>query len=262
MVLVAIGGMCRAPDVAAAELNPVTAQAYSAYLDAAINAFLTRVRNDSVPPPMTDGEVIAHPARGDGNIEVPRGLVHDWAATAFLRGASVQEAVEVSLAYSQYSLVYQSVIDSKLLDHDDDTYHVVMRVRERQAGITVVLQIRSTVSYVRLSDTRAYAVSNADEIREVENVGGEQERLLPAGHDRGYLWRANVLTSFHEQPEGLFVEMETLGLSRRFPPMLGWFLGPIARRVGRKSVETSLQEFLAALRKTATPRPTALEPPP
>ena len=37
------------------------------------------------------------------------------------------------------------------------------------------------------------------------------------------------------------IEMETIGLSRSFPPMLGWFIEPIARRLGRKSVELSLR---------------------
>jgi hypothetical protein len=38
-------------------------------------------------------------------------------------------------------------------------------------------------------------------------------------------------------------------LSRRFPAMLGWVIEPIARRLGRKSVETFLREFRDALRK-------------
>jgi hypothetical protein len=238
--------------MAAAELNSVTAQAYSAYVDAAKAAFLARVRNDSARPSLKGGEIIAQPAKGDGIIEVPGGLVHHWAAVALLAGASIRKAVEISRAYSLYPQVYRSVTDAHLLDHDDDTYHVLMRVTEHQSGITVVLQIRSTVSYVRVSDTQVYALSNADEIREVEDAGSERERVLAPGHDRGYLWRANVLTSFHERPEGLVVEMETLGLSRRFPYMLGWFLEPIARRVGRKSVETSLQEFLQAVREPAS----------
>ena len=43
--------------------------------------------------------------------------------------------------------------------------------------------------------------------------------------------------------------METLGLSRGFPPFLAWFIEPIARRLGRKSIERSLEEFIAAVRK-------------
>jgi hypothetical protein len=237
--------------IAAAELTSATAQAYSTYLDTARTAFLARIRSDNPRPALKDGEIIAKPAKGDGITEVPGGLVHHWTAIALLGGTNLRKAVDVSQDYSRYPLVYRSVTEAHVLEHDDETYHVLMRVREHQAGITVVLQIRSTISYVRVSDTQTYVLSNADEISEVEDPGGEHERLLPPGHDRGYLWRASVLTSFRERPEGLVVEMETLGLSRRFPYMLGWFLEPIARRVGRKSVETSLQEFLQSVREPA-----------
>ena len=45
--------------------------------------------------------------------------------------------------------------------------------------------------------------------------------------------------------------MEALGLSCRFPRGSGWFVEPIARYLGRKSVEGSLDEFLAAIRGSA-----------
>ena len=48
---------------------------------------------------------------------------------------------------------------------------------------------------------------------------------------------------------GVFVIMETLGLSRRFPVGFGWIIEPIARRLGRKSVESTLSEFATAVRR-------------
>jgi hypothetical protein len=33
-------------------------------------------------------------------------------------------------------------------------------------------------------------------------------------------------------------------LSRSFPPLLGWIIEPIARRLGRRSAATSLQEYI------------------
>ena len=51
-----------------------------------------------------------------------------------------------------------------------------------------------------------------------------------------------------ERDGGVAVEMETIGLSRAFPRMLAWIIEPIARRLGRKSVELSLQEFASAVR--------------
>ena len=50
---------------------------------------------------------------------------------------------------------------------------------------------------------------------------------------------------------GVFIVMETLGLSRPFPRLTGWFIEPIARRIGRKSVEGSLGEFLTGIRGSA-----------
>ena len=82
----------------------------------------------------------------------------------------------------------------------------------------------------------------------MKNAGQVNERLLPVGRDSGYLWRASNFTRFTEREGGVYVEMESLGLSRGFPPFLGWLIEPIARRLGRESIERSLEEFIAAVR--------------
>ena len=83
----------------------------------------------------------------------------------------------------------------------------------------------------------------------MRDAGTAKERQLSPGHDSGYLWRAAAFTHMVERDGGVFVEMETIGLSRGFPTLLSWIIEPIARRVGRSSVERSLQEFSAAVRK-------------
>ncbi len=57
-----------------------------------------------------------------------------------------------------------------------------------------------------------------------------------------------TLNRIVEVDGGVVIEMETLGLSRGFPPLLHWLIEPIARRLGRKSVELSLQEFHGAVK--------------
>ena len=61
--------------------------------------------------------------------------------------------------------------------------------------------------------------------------------------EKGYLWRANTFSRLAERDGGVLVELENVGLSRAFPPILGWLIEPIARRIGRSSVEDSLLEF-------------------
>jgi hypothetical protein len=232
---------------AAAELQPHTNQAYDAYLKQAIEDFRSRVR-DGVGGAVTRvGVQTARPGGEDGIIEVPGGLVHHWAGATFLPGVGLEQVLAVSCAYDAYSRIYRSVIASRLLERDGNTFRVQMRIREGESGITAVLDVRSVVRYVRVTDRRVYAVSDAIEIREVKNAGTRGEQLLVPGRDSGYLWRAATFSYFEQRADGVYHEMETLGLSRSFPPMLGWIIEPIARRLGRRSVERSLTEFNAAV---------------
>lgn len=252
-ILVCLALLASSPAIAA-ELQARTSQAYDAYLEEARRAFFSRVRRDAPAAPGRDGVVSAGPAREDGVVSVPGGLVHHWIGTAFVRGVTLRAVLDVSRAYSAYSDIYKPIIASELLGQEGGTYRVRMRLKEGEAGVSAVLEIRSTIEYVDSTDRSVCALSNADEIREVKNAGGRDERLLPAGRDSGYLWRANTFTRFFEGKDGVFVEMETLGLSRPFPPLLGWIIEPIARRLGRKSVEASLQEFVAAVHDSGAAR--------
>jgi hypothetical protein len=233
----------------AAELQVETSEAYDAYIHKARQDFLARVAATDSLRVRGNGVLSAGPGRLDGIVEVAGGLVHDWVGTAFMPGFTLQEVLDVSRAYSSYQTLYKAIVLSRLLGHEGDAYRVLLRVKEGEAGITAVLEIRSTIRYVARTDQSVYVISNADEIRQVQNAGRADERLLPAGRDSGYLWRANTFTHLFEHQGGVYVEMETIALSRRFPPLLGWVIEPIARRLGRKSVQTSLQEFLAAVQK-------------
>jgi hypothetical protein len=255
VTLVCVAGVA-AGRAGAAELQARTSRAYDAYLEEARRAFVSRVRSPAhASPTGHDGFVAAGPGREDGIIGVPGGLVHHWIGRTLVRGAALEQIVNISASYSAYSMVYRSIIASKVLDQDGNTYRVLMRLKESEAGISAVLEIRSTIQYFESESRTVYAISNADEIREVKKPGHRDERLLPPGRDSGYLWRANTFTYFREERDGVYVEMETLGLSRRFPPLLGWMIEPIARRLGRKSVQTSLEEFRAAVRTMSAATP-------
>jgi hypothetical protein len=238
-----------APGAWAAELQPRTNDAYDVYLEQAKQAFLARIEKGGPVVARRGGALSARPGREDGIIGVPGGLVHHWIGAAFIPQVTLAEVLDVSRAYPAYSSIYESVIRSTLLDRQGDTYRILLRLKEGEAGVEAVLDVRSTVRYVFPTSTSAYALSNADEIRQVEDVGRRSERQLPPGQDSGYLWRANTLTYFAERDGGVYVEMETIGLSRRFPPLLGWIIEPIARRLGRKSIENSFRELLAGIQR-------------
>ena len=250
---VVVGLVCllTAMTASAAELEERASRAYDAYAAQAKQMFLDRIRGD-VPTGITQGasresKPVVRAQGRDGIIEVPGGLVHHWVGAVFMESASLQRVLDLSYAYSDYRTIYKSIIGSALLDRNADNFQVLLRLKEGAAGVSAVLDIRLNVQYFHPDSHHAHSVSNAEEIREVKNAGQADEQRLPAGRDSGYLWRANSFTNFIEREGGVYVEMETLGLTRRFPPLLGWVLEPIAKRLGRKSVETSLEEFRTAV---------------
>ena len=117
--------------------------------------------------------------------------------------------------------------------------------------------VRSAVGFVFIP-VFLFVIYCNTQIREVRDAGRPSEKLLPVGHDSGYLWRSATFTRFTDDSAGVWMEMETLGLSRQFPPVLGWVIEPIARRIGRRSAEVSVDEFRRAVAARVT-RPTAIE---
>lgn len=240
---------CAASAVVAVELQPTATRAYDSYVERATRVFLERVsrqRNGANDTGVRD-TITGRPGTEDGIIAVPDGLVHHWVGAVFIPGVTLRQALDVSSAYPKYPTIYKSILSSRVLSKDESTVRVLFRIKEGAGMVNATLDVRSSIRYFHPDDRHVYAVSSAEEIREVKNAGESDERLLPAGQDSGYLWRASTLSSFVERDGGLYVEMETLGLSRRFPTMLAWIIEPIARRLGRKSVEGSLEEFRQAV---------------
>lgn len=251
LLLSALAGVF-ASTAAAAELSERAIQAYAAYVDQARQSFLDRL---SKPPGGSDadhallrgGRTLARPGGGDGIQKAPGSLVHHWRGAIFIAGVTLDQALSVSRAYRDYPEIFRPIITSTVLSESGDVLRVQFRIRESHAGVTATLDLWSNIRYVRIDATHAYGISTSDEILEVKDSGRPTERRLPAGRDSGYLWRAGTFTRFTEDDGGVYMEMETIGLSRPFPPLLGWVIEPIARRIGRRSVEDSVQEFRRAV---------------
>jgi hypothetical protein len=228
---------------AAAELQDRTRSAFETYQAGAEAQFLSR--QHAIENPGSEG-VTVRPANKDGIISIPGGLIHHWFGASFIRDVNLQTVIDTSRNYEAYPSIYKEIVSSRVLECDGDQYRVLMRLKEGEAGVTAVVDVRATVRYVIPDKGRVFTFLSSDEIREVRGAGTPDEVLLPPGRDSGYLWRFDVFTVFVERPDGVYVETENLGLSRTIPPMLGWFIKPIARRLGRKSVVRSLEEFQAA----------------
>jgi len=235
----------------AADLGPRTLAAYEQYVDQAKAAFLRRSQDAESSSEATEASraraITATESSPTGRIiEVPGGLVHHWTSVMFIRDVDLPRVIAVAQAYDRYAAIYRSVVMSKLVAREGDRFHVLARLKEDAGLVSAVLETRTVVTYEQEAQT-ARSIGTATQIRQVKNAGSSRERLLREGHDSGYLWRANTFTRFVERDGGVCIQVETIGLSRRFPPLLGRLIEPIARRLGRASVERTLNEFRDAV---------------
>ncbi len=253
LVVVICACAAAATPLIAAQLEEATRRGYDEYVLQARHRFLDKVRakestsSSNLEATLRTGKIVVGPGGGGGIIGIHKGLVHHWAGSAFIPNVTLDKVLQVSHAYDRYHVIYDSVVSSRLARREGDTYFLELRAREGVRGVTVVLDVRSSVQYFYPSREFAYALSATNVIQEVKRAGTPDEHHLPPGHDSGYLWAASTFTMFTQRDNGVYVELETFGLSRRFPPVMGWILQPIVRRLGRKSVEGSLDEFRTAI---------------
>lgn len=216
----------------AAEVEPRTLEAYESYVASVRQAFL----GDGAPADLRPGRII----------KVPGGLVHHWRGAVVIPGVGLDQALAVAQDYDRYAEVHTPVIQSRLLEREGNTYRIFTRVKEGGGMVTAVLDVWSVVTYLP-GPGEVRTIGEARMIRQLEDADRPGSRHLPPGRDSGYLWAANTFTKFSARDGGVQVELETIGLSRKFPALLGWFIEPIARRIGRDSVERTLAEFKAAV---------------
>ena len=238
--------------VLAATLTDAATKAYVDYLDRARRSFLERVKqpigdNAAERAALHRDETTVRPGGGDGIQTMPDSLIHHWRGTIFIPHTTLSQSLSVSHAYREYPTIFKPVVAATVLSDEGDALRVQMRIRQSAGGITGTVDAWSNIRYGNVDSTHAYVISTSDTIREVKDAGRPTERYVPPGEDRGYLWRAATFTRFVESDGGVYMEMETIGLSRTFPPLLGWAIEPFARRIGRASVENSAQEFRRAV---------------
>lgn len=238
----------------AADLKPAAAAAFAQHFEQATQALLAQT---AAPPVGSEpermgvraGATLVRPATGDGITEVPDALLHNWRGAIFIPKVTLDQVVAVSRSYPDYPDIFGPITGAKVLSDDGTNLIVQLRMKQSAGGLSATLDMRSRIRYQRHDAMHVTSISAAEEIREVKDADKPTEHHVEPGKDHGYLWRAGSFTRFIAGDGGVYMEMETMALSRPFPPMLGWFIEPIARRLGQRSVERSMEEFRTAVLK-------------
>ena len=268
------------PRAQAADLKAETAAAFDRYVQVTEAQMDEGLRNgdfllmDRWPERRRDG-LTAQLRRGDIYVEhlhtlddnhsiaIPHGLIHDWIGIAFIPGTTLAETLSVLRDYDNHHNIYKpEVRASKLLERDGNTSKTFVQFFSKSI-VTVVLNANFTVEFRQVTPAQAETRSHSTRIVELDRAGDPNQRELPAGKDHGYLWRLDSYWRLEEADGGVYMQVESVALSRGIPLVVAWFVDPLVHRISR----AFMSNLVAATRKAVIERGNrssglAMPPPP
>ncbi|MGO9317232.1 MAG: hypothetical protein ACLPXT_06575 [Terracidiphilus sp.] len=195
------------------------------------------------------GELIIERLTPSSGPDLPGAMLHHWRGTAFAPGAKAADFERLMKNFSAYPQYYSpQVLQAQILMQQGDRFQVVMRVRQRHI-LTVVMDTTYDITFGRLDPLHGYSLSRSTQISEINSPGTDHERALSSSEEHGFLWRLYTYWSCEERDGGLYMQIESVSLTRSIPTGLGWAIGPFVESVPRESLEFTLRSTGNALRK-------------
>ena len=174
-------------------------------------------------------------------IDVPGGLVHHWVGTAFIPGATIAQTLAILQDYDHHERIYAPVVArSKLLSREGDRFRLFLRFKMKKV-ITVVVNSEHDALFTRSGPDRSEGWIRSTRIAEVESPDESGERERPVGQDGGYLWRLNTYWRLLARDGGLYIQCESVSLTRGVPVGLGWLVGPFVTSIPKESLTFTLE---------------------
>lgn len=175
-------------------------------------------------------------------------MLHDWRGSAFAPGAKAAGFEKMLRDFDSYPRVFApQVTRARTLAADGDCLQGMMRVKQQHL-ITVVLDTTYDVRFARLDAAHGWSTSRSTQIEEIEGAGTTHERALGPGDDHGFLWRIVTCWTWQERDGGLYMQVESVSLTRGIPTGLAWIVGPFVQSVPRESLEFTLKAARNGLR--------------
>ncbi len=182
-------------------------------------------------------------------IAVDDGIIHHWMGAIFVPGIKLDPLLTWVKDYVQHDKFFPEIERSRLLSNDGDTYKIYLRLKRKKI-ITVVYNTEHSASYFSHSATRVASKSFTTRIAQVEDAGTSQEKELPIGQDGGYLWRLNSYWRFEERDGGVYVECESISMSRGIPFGVGWMIRGLVESLPRESLLNTLTSLRDGVRRS------------
>jgi hypothetical protein len=196
---------------------------------------------------LRQGKLIVEPITPSGGAALSGALLHHWRGTAFAPGATPADFERLMRNFDAYPEHFgPEVVQAKTLPLHNGQLQAWLRVRQQHV-ITVVMDSTYDVSFGQLDAHHGYSISQSTRIAEIDSPGTSKEHALSSEAEHGFLWRLNTYWSYEQRDGGLYMQIESVSLTRSIPTGLGWAVRPFIESVPRESLEFTLRSACSAL---------------
>jgi len=197
---------------------------------------------------LLNGAVIAQPLEGNGIIPLKGGLVQDWRGAVFVPHVTLQDVLSVAQDFDHHHVFYKPDVESASIEsRHGEEFLVFMRIVKAKFMLSDVLNTEQTIQFIRLDPQRVYSRAHSKRINEVAAPGRSGEHELPAGQDRGLLWRLYGYWFYEERDGGVYVTCESITLTGDIPFGMGALLGPVIHDLPGEALRKSLEQTRRAV---------------
>jgi hypothetical protein len=243
-----------------APLTPETLKAWNTYVRAAKARMDVRARGEcpflwidekrDLAGRVRAGEVLAEPVGGYSPHPIPRGLIHDWIGAIYIPKARIEDVKAVLDDYGHYKTYFKPLVaDAQVLERTPNEQKVTLLMVERAFRITAAVEAEDDVETANPAPDKLYSLTTSLRIQEIADYGKPDQHPFPQDAGPGYVWRMFTITRLEQQGDGVYEEIEMIGMSRGIPLIYRWLVQPLAEHLPQQIMVTTLQQTRDAVRE-------------
>jgi len=234
----------------AADLKPETVAAFDRYIaatvarmddDVRLNQFLVidrlpDLQRKEAYESLQNGQIYIeelHTEADHHSLPIPNGLIHHWVGVVFIPKATLSKANALLRDYEDEPDIYKpEVRRAKLVESHGNESKIYLQLFNKSI-VTIVMDAYFDVLDTPMGSARSQSASRSTRIVEVVDPGGPNEHERADGVDHGYIWRLNNYWRIEEKDGGVYVQNESITLSRPVPALLAWLINPLTKSIPR-----------------------------
>jgi hypothetical protein len=206
----------------------------------------------------------------DGHkVSIPEGMTHDWVGIVFIPHANLLETLSFLQDADHYEEIFRPAVRRSHLVSWGENQMKLSEQFYSKTVVTVVENVEFDAHYTFPDPNHLVCLAHSTRVAEVSEVGTEKEHELPEGTGRGFLWRINSYWHIEQKDGGVYLQVETLALTRSVPAAFEWMVAPFLKSVPKGTMSTFLTTSRThvgdmhaqnAGQKTDSPKPDSPKP--